>query len=171
VPANGAVLSAFRYHVTCLWRRSLRRRSQKDAPHGNGWGSWLTTGCRNRKSFTLGRTSGSPSNTEVGAVCGSSARTDLCGGCSVTGVPTAIICCWFPKRSRGRGAVLTLSWDRDPPFSGTEITRDPRAEDHPSQARFAGVGQAARQCEPSSNQSLAPLVWWRIRLNLRRAHR
>src|SRR5215472_18719476 len=28
---NGAALSAFRYHVTCLWRRSLRRRSQKDA--------------------------------------------------------------------------------------------------------------------------------------------
>jgi hypothetical protein len=26
----------------------------------------------------------------VGAVCGSSARTDLCGGRSVTGVPTAI---------------------------------------------------------------------------------
>ena len=26
--ANGI---AFRYHVTCLWRRSLRRRSQKDA--------------------------------------------------------------------------------------------------------------------------------------------
>src|SRR5215469_12878828 len=29
-----------------------------------------------------------------------------CGGRSVTGVPTAIICCWFPKRSRraGRGS-------------------------------------------------------------------
>jgi len=31
VPTNSAALSAFRYHVTCLWRRSLRRRSQKDA--------------------------------------------------------------------------------------------------------------------------------------------
>ena len=31
VLANGAALSAFRYHVTCLWRRSLWRRSQKDA--------------------------------------------------------------------------------------------------------------------------------------------
>ena len=30
VPTNGAALSAFRYHVTNLWRRSLRRRSQKD---------------------------------------------------------------------------------------------------------------------------------------------
>src|SRR5262249_24007644 len=43
---------------------------------------------------------------EVGAVCGSSARTDLCGGRSVTGVPTAISC-WFPKIAGGRGAVLT----------------------------------------------------------------
>jgi hypothetical protein len=30
VPTNSAALGAFRYHVTCLWRRSLRRRSQKD---------------------------------------------------------------------------------------------------------------------------------------------
>ena len=30
VPTNGRSLGAFRYHVTNLWRRSLRRRSQKD---------------------------------------------------------------------------------------------------------------------------------------------
>jgi RNA-directed DNA polymerase len=30
VPTNGRSLVAFRYHVTNLWRRSLRRRSQKD---------------------------------------------------------------------------------------------------------------------------------------------
>ena len=30
VPTNSAALSAFRYHVTYLWRRSLQRRSQKD---------------------------------------------------------------------------------------------------------------------------------------------
>jgi RNA-directed DNA polymerase len=30
VPTNSSALGAFRYHVTCLWRRSLRRRSQKD---------------------------------------------------------------------------------------------------------------------------------------------
>ena len=34
VPTNSAALSAFRYQVTCLWRRSLRRRSQKD---GSTW--------------------------------------------------------------------------------------------------------------------------------------
>jgi hypothetical protein len=30
VPTNSRALDAFRYHVTELWRRSLRRRSQKD---------------------------------------------------------------------------------------------------------------------------------------------
>ena len=37
------------------------------ARRGNGWRGWLTTGCRNRKSFTHGRTSGSPSNSEGGS--------------------------------------------------------------------------------------------------------
>ena len=31
VPTNIRAMSAFRYHVTDLWRRTLRRRSQKDA--------------------------------------------------------------------------------------------------------------------------------------------
>ena len=30
VPTNSRALGAFRYHVTDLWRRTLRRRSQKD---------------------------------------------------------------------------------------------------------------------------------------------
>ena len=30
VPTNGRALAAFRYHVTVLWHRTLRRRSQKD---------------------------------------------------------------------------------------------------------------------------------------------
>src|SRR5215472_10508690 len=30
VPTNARALGAFRYHVIDLWRRSLRRRSQKD---------------------------------------------------------------------------------------------------------------------------------------------
>ena len=34
VPTNGRALTAFRYHVVDLWRRSLRRRSQKD---GTTW--------------------------------------------------------------------------------------------------------------------------------------
>ena len=34
VPTNGPTLTAFRFHITNLWRRSLRRRSQKD------WTTW-----------------------------------------------------------------------------------------------------------------------------------
>ena len=34
VPTNGRALSAFRYHVIDLWRRALRRRSQRD---GTTW--------------------------------------------------------------------------------------------------------------------------------------
>jgi len=30
VPTNARRLGAFRFHVTCLWQRALRRRSQKD---------------------------------------------------------------------------------------------------------------------------------------------
>jgi RNA-directed DNA polymerase len=30
VPTNSARLTAFRYHVTVLWRRTLWRRSQRD---------------------------------------------------------------------------------------------------------------------------------------------
>ena len=30
VPTNSRALAAFRYHVTVLWGRALRRRSQKD---------------------------------------------------------------------------------------------------------------------------------------------
>jgi hypothetical protein len=39
---------------------------------------------------TTARGSASPSPPEAGAVCGNSARTDLCGGRSVMSVPTAI---------------------------------------------------------------------------------
>ena len=34
VPTNARALSAFRHYVTDLWRRTLRRRSQKD---GSTW--------------------------------------------------------------------------------------------------------------------------------------
>jgi RNA-directed DNA polymerase len=34
VPTNGPTLTAFLFHVTNLWRRTLRRRSQKD------WTTW-----------------------------------------------------------------------------------------------------------------------------------
>ena len=95
VPTNSRALEAFHYHVIDLWRRTLRRRSQKD---GSTWeriariaNDWLpkprilhpwppplaaATLCRQTP--------------EVGAVCGNAARTDLCGGCAVMRIPTAI---------------------------------------------------------------------------------
>src|ERR1700745_3799276 len=37
------------------------------ARRGNGWRGWLTTGCRNQKSFIPGRTRGLPSDTQGGS--------------------------------------------------------------------------------------------------------
>ena len=56
VPTNGPTLTAFRFHVTNLWRRTLRRRSQKDwTTKRNGPRGWPTIGSQNRESFTPGR--------------------------------------------------------------------------------------------------------------------
>jgi hypothetical protein len=41
-PTNGQALSAFRFHVIDLWRRSPRRRSQKDGTTWRRIGSWAT---------------------------------------------------------------------------------------------------------------------------------
>ena len=67
VPTNSRALGAFRYHVTNLWRRTLRRRSQKD---GMTWerikkiaAAWLPP----PESFIHGQRSGVPSNTQGGS--------------------------------------------------------------------------------------------------------
>ena len=66
VPTNAQALVAFRHHVTDLWRRTLRRRSQKD---GFTWArmtkladDWLP----NRPSFILGPAIALPSHTRGG---------------------------------------------------------------------------------------------------------
>ena len=46
---------------------------------------------------------------EAGAVCGNSARTDLCGGRGVTSVPTATEAPAKPAAGRYRYAFLFLS--------------------------------------------------------------
>ncbi len=55
---------------------------------------------------TAARDSASPSPPEAGAVCGNSARTDLCGGRSAMSVPTAILA-WekFGSNSRAQRGV------------------------------------------------------------------
>ena len=91
VPTNGPTLTAFRFHVTNLWRRTLRRRSQKD---------WTT---KERTTRLANDWLPKPrilhpwpdarfacQTPKVGAVCPNSARTALCGGREVTRVPTAI---------------------------------------------------------------------------------
>ena len=87
VPTNARALAVSRHHVTDLWRRTLRRRSQKDR----------ITWARMAKLaddylpkpiilHPLAERSLRRYTPEVGAVCGKAARTDLCG---VTRVPTA----------------------------------------------------------------------------------
>jgi RNA-directed DNA polymerase len=92
VPTNAQRLAAFRYHVTILWYRTLRRRSQKD------WTKWERM-ARLAAAYLPPGTHPSPlakrplcrQTPEVGARCANRARRVLCGGRPVMGVPTAII--------------------------------------------------------------------------------
>ena len=110
MPTNFRALGAFRLHITRLWRRVLRRRSQKDgrmAPHGSGSRSWSTPFCRNPVSFIRWPSDRfAVKHLRWGAVCGKSARTDLCWGAPrlrlVMDVPTAIWSC-YQKRSLASG--------------------------------------------------------------------
>ena len=61
VPTNGRSLGAFRYHVADLWRRTLRRRSQKDA---STW-TWITQIAADW--LPRGRSSALPSRTQGGS--------------------------------------------------------------------------------------------------------
>ena len=91
VRTNCRSLGAFRYHVTNLWRRTLRRRSQKDR---TTWvrvtklaDDWLPRP-RVLHPWPSQRFAGQA--LEVGAGCGNAARPDLCGGRSAMSVPTPI---------------------------------------------------------------------------------
>ena len=87
VPTNFPALSAF-YHIKRLWLRTLRRRSQKDVHMGADYG-WPTTFFRNPILHPWPNAA-LPSSPKVGAVCVNPARAALCGGRSVTTVPTAL---------------------------------------------------------------------------------
>ena len=91
VPTNSRALSAFRHYVTDHWRRTLRRRSQKD---GMTW-ERMTQHCRRLAPETpnpssVARATLCRQSPKVGAECPNRARSVLCGGCPVTGIPTAI---------------------------------------------------------------------------------
>ena len=67
VPTNSSTLTAFLFHVTNLWRRTLRQRSQKTGRPGSGSSGWPTTGSRNRESFIRGQRVASPLDTQGGS--------------------------------------------------------------------------------------------------------
>ena len=90
VPTNIRALQTFRDRIIELWRRSLRRRGQTDRTTWERISSWRTTISQSRASFIPGRTTLRRQTPEVGAVCANWARSVLCGGRSVMGVPTAI---------------------------------------------------------------------------------
>ncbi len=107
VPTNTAALSAFRFHVVDLWRRTLKRRSQQDRTRWDrmsGLARELLPAPRSPSS--LARTPIRRQTPEVGAVCGKAARTVLCGGRTVMCVPTAIDV--SSRQTRGRLASCGL---------------------------------------------------------------
>ena len=84
VPTNARALHAFRHHVIDLWRRALRRRSQKDrhdVDTDDAAGGRLAPETDDPSS--LAERSLCRHTPEVGAVCGKAARPDLCGGRTV----------------------------------------------------------------------------------------
>jgi hypothetical protein len=93
VPTNSRALSAFRYHVTVLWHRTLRRRSQRDR---FSWeritklvDDWLP---RPRILHPWPSVRFAVKHPRWEPYAGKPhARTVLCGGRPVMGVPTAII--------------------------------------------------------------------------------
>ena len=103
VPTNSPALSAFRYHVVVLWHRQLA-----GAARGRDvlWDADGETGRRippdAPSPASLAERAVCRQTPEVGAVCGNSARTDLCGGRSAMGVPTANKACG-PFKSRACG--------------------------------------------------------------------
>src|SRR3954467_14826427 len=108
VPTNRRALMAFRHHVTNLWRRTLRRRSQKDRliSHGRGWQSWPMPGSPDRTSFTPGRVNVSPSDTQGGSRVPESGPLGSVRGRSVMSVPTAI---YRPTPSRRSGTTSSAT--------------------------------------------------------------
>ena len=90
VPTNAQALSEFR--TKC---RSLQAHAQKAQPEGcDDMGADKEDRGRVPSKSTNYSSLAKPAlrrqTSKVGAVCGNSARTDLCGGRSVMGVPTAI---------------------------------------------------------------------------------
>ncbi len=99
VPTNARALSAFRDRVVELWRRSLRRRSQRDFTTWERMGSSPATGCPGHAFCILGRVNASPSNTRGGSRVPELGPLGSVRGRSAMSVPTAIrlLACQLPS--------------------------------------------------------------------------
>jgi hypothetical protein len=89
VPGNLIRLGGFRLAVCCLWRQALKRHSQRNRLQWSRYGRLADLYIprpRNAHPYPEDRFASLP---EAGAVCVSSARTDLGGGWQATAIPTA----------------------------------------------------------------------------------
>ena len=91
VPTNFRALLVFRAHVKALWYAHAPA-TQSEGPHD--WARMLTARRRLPPATPHPSSLAEPAlrrhPPKVGAVCGKAARTALCGGRPVMGVPTAI---------------------------------------------------------------------------------
>ena len=92
VPTNTRALNTFRHRVLDLWRRSLKRRSQRDRTTWERIAKLADDPPRNPASFILGLPCGLPTLTRGGSRVPEWGPLGLrCGGHSAMSVPTAII--------------------------------------------------------------------------------
>ncbi len=89
VPGNFPTMQKFRTHVTNLWRRALRRRSQKDDTTGRKQTNWQPHGYQGFGFFIHGLWSGSPPDTRGRSPVRKSRTPGSVRGYPVTGIPTA----------------------------------------------------------------------------------
>ncbi len=91
VPTNMRSLQSFRQRVASAWRRVLSRRSQKARINWERMmriaDAWLP---QPPNPSSVARPTLCRQSPKVGAECLNWARSDLCGGCPVMGIPTAI---------------------------------------------------------------------------------
>ena len=90
VPTNSAAIGAFRYHVTVLWHRRPLPAQSEGAPGvaANGEAGRRVSP-QTADPSSLAECALCRQTPEVGAECPNWARSDLCGGRSAMGVPTA----------------------------------------------------------------------------------
>ena len=89
VPGSLKLLSGFRKAICRSWRQALGDAVSEIGCNGLASGCSQITTYRAQRMHTRILRIASRHAPEAGAVCGNSARTDLCGGWQVTAIPTA----------------------------------------------------------------------------------